>query len=168
MSTKKDGGLLFLGQFYERLIYPYKKVWWNITIPVMIREKLTKPRCREIAKKYLSDFDLDINVDRYPSNLSGGEQHIVLLARFALAPQRTLLLDEPVTAIDPHRRPKIWNLLISLAHERGKDVIITTHDELPPGELQNPVNFDGVASRQLQLKTFQPHGTTIGGPNDEL
>lgn len=60
--------------------------------------------------------------------LSRGEQQRVALAQALLTRPRILLLDEPSTALDPHRKPELWQLLRSLHREFSCTVVHVTHD----------------------------------------
>lgn len=60
--------------------------------------------------------------------LSGGQQQRVLLARALLATSRVLLLDEPMTGLDPVASHDLYELIRSLNREQGITVIMVTHD----------------------------------------
>jgi zinc transport system ATP-binding protein len=59
--------------------------------------------------------------------LSGGQQQRVLLARALCAADSTLLLDEPVTGLDPEATADLYGIIGSL-HERGMTILMITHD----------------------------------------
>ena len=66
--------------------------------------------------------------DRYPSQISGGEARRVALAR-ALAPKpRHLLLDEPLTNLDPDLKQEMLTLIKETVAETGASLIYVTHD----------------------------------------
>ena len=67
--------------------------------------------------------------DRLPLSLSGGEQQRVAIARTLAYSPRVILADEPTGALDPDTQKGIMNVLCSLAHEKGKCVIIVTHSK---------------------------------------
>lgn len=62
------------------------------------------------------------------STLSRGEQQRLALAQALLTRPQLLLLDEPSTALDPHRKPELWQLLRRLHQELGLTVLHVTHD----------------------------------------
>ena len=66
--------------------------------------------------------------DRFPGQLSGGEARRVALAR-ALAPRpRRLLLDEPLTSLDPELKTELRGVIHASARSTGASVIYVTHD----------------------------------------
>jgi len=151
--TGKD--IIILDQFYEHLLFPYKPVWWNISLPKILQNSLDIDSAKEVAKKYLSYFSITLNLDRYPEHLSGGEKHIVLLSRFALTDQNTLLLDEPFTAIDVNNRQTVWNIIKDLAINHTKDILLTTHDVFEEGDIVNEITFDAIGGSTIKLGQFK-------------
>jgi NitT/TauT family transport system ATP-binding protein len=148
--VKKD--IIVLDQLYEHLLYPYKPVWWNISLPKILQDSINRENAIEVAKHYLSSFDINLGLERYPEGLSGGEKHIVLLSRFALMQQDILLLDEPFTAIDLSRKKAVWAIIRELVETHEKGIIIATHDSVEEGEVTDEIDFDGISHKILHLK----------------
>jgi molybdate/tungstate transport system ATP-binding protein len=69
-------------------------------------------------------------VDRFPRNLSGGERQRVSLARALAVEPRAVLLDEPLSAVDPETKSTILDYLRRVHKETGVTVIHVTHDRL--------------------------------------
>jgi len=84
---------------------------------------------RDEAKKYFDMVGLEESfLDRFPSELSGGQlQRVVIAFAFALNP-KLLLLDEPTTALDIKSKEAILELLKALHVEHGFKLIFVTHD----------------------------------------
>ena len=61
-------------------------------------------------------------------NLSGGQQQRVLLARALCATQKMLLLDEPVTGLDPRASLEMYELVAKMGREDGITIIMVSHD----------------------------------------
>ena len=67
-------------------------------------------------------------LDRYPTHISGGEQQRVAIARGLTMDRRLLLADEPTGNLDSENSDNIIDLLLKLAHEENRCVIVVTHD----------------------------------------
>jgi osmoprotectant transport system ATP-binding protein len=83
------------------------------------------PRLAELAE--LTRFPLD-GLDRYPLELSGGQNQRVSLMRALMLDPEVLLLDEPLGALDPMIRYELQDDLKQVFAALGKTVIIVTHD----------------------------------------
>lgn len=93
-----------------------------------VRRGLDPDAAREAAADALERLRLDRSLwATYPSMLSGGEQQRVNLAAATIEPPRLLLLDEPVSALDPVNREAVLQLVESLVH-RGVGVLSVFHD----------------------------------------
>ena len=86
-----------------------------------------KQKGPNIARDILEVMRLGHKIDKYPSQLSGGEQQRVSIAR-ALAKKSTFLLcDEPTGALDFETGKQVLFVLESLAHRYGRTVVMVTH-----------------------------------------
>ncbi len=66
---------------------------------------------------------------RFFTELSGGQQQLVLLARTLYAKPRLIFLDEPTTGLDPLARKRFYDLLVSLRERLGLTILIVSHDQ---------------------------------------
>ncbi|MCB4928201.1 ABC transporter ATP-binding protein [Streptococcus mutans] len=84
----------------------------------------------EKTKKLLDKAGLpaDKYLERYPRDLSGGEQQRVGILRAIIANPHILLMDEPFSALDPISRKQLQDLTLSLQKELGMTVVFVTHD----------------------------------------
>lgn len=76
----------------------------------------------------LRDVGLETRMDHFPSQLSGGEQQRVSIARAAVKNPPLLLCDEPTGALDNQTGKLILELLAKISRERGSTVVIVTHN----------------------------------------
>ena len=90
---------------------------------------------KEIAKNPLSSHDmlrevgLSDHIHQFPSELSGGEQQRVSIARALAKNPRILLYDEPTGALDSETGVMVLRLLLSMARDMHKTIIIVTHNQ---------------------------------------
>ncbi|WP_373239578.1 ABC transporter ATP-binding protein [Kluyvera ascorbata] len=90
------------------------------------------------------------------SNLSGGQQQLVMIARALVSASQNILLDEPCSALDLGNQQTVLQLISDLAHVQSRTVMFTTHD--PTHALQ-------VASHTLLLL---PDSQWLAGPTAEV
>ena len=91
---------------------------------------LGKPRkeCFQKSQKLLKDFNLDHRLEHKPSELSGGEQQRVAVARALVNDPQVILADEPSGNLDLKSSESLHQLLWQLAHELGYTILIATHN----------------------------------------
>jgi cell division transport system ATP-binding protein len=98
----------------------------NVMLPLMIAG-YSKYACTTQAHKLLKHVKLSHKADKFPMELSGGEQQRVAMAR-ALAHNPTLILaDEPTGNLDDYSSEVIWNLLKSVQTQIHSTIFIATH-----------------------------------------
>lgn len=112
--------------YQDQALFPHLSVMQNIRYGLRYRPRAAA-REGEIHR-LIQRLGLQPLLDRGVVNLSGGERQRVALARaLAVAPE-ILLLDEPLSALDPNFREEIRDLLKSLHRETGITVLMVTHD----------------------------------------
>ena len=105
--------------------------------------RIKGPARRKVCNEMLEVVDLDFKRDAYASTLSRGQTQRLGLARVLLHDPQLLLLDEPLSGLDPRARIEMRNLLRRLG-ERGKTIIVSSHI-LP--ELADICNKIGIIDR---------------------
>ena len=98
---------------------------------------------KDLAKQLLSLTDWYELKNRYPNSLSGGQKQRVSLCRALMKRPKILLMDEPLSALDPHMRLKLQDEILTLHKEFKTTTIMVSHD---PSEMYK------LASRVLVLK----------------
>lgn len=81
------------------------------------------------ASKVLDDVGLKGHYKKFPSELSGGEQQRVSIARAIAKNPKILLCDEPTGALDSKTGGLILSLLLKMSKEYGKTIVIVTHNQ---------------------------------------
>ena len=83
---------------------------------------------KQLAEENLRKMQIDKLSKRCYRELSGGQQQRVLLARALCATQKMLLLDEPVSGLDPKVTAEMYRLIDELNHRDGITIIMISHD----------------------------------------
>jgi len=99
----------------------------NVMMPQMVRG-LSSAEARKRATELLSYLGLKARLDHRPSELSGGEQQRVSIARAVANAPRILLADEPTGNLDPHTAERVFDTLTQLVKASGLAAIIATHN----------------------------------------
>ena len=104
-------------------------VWENVAFGLLARGKVERPAARERAGEILAQVGLDSSVgDLAPSELSGGMQKRVGLARAIAAQPDILFFDEPTTGLDPIMGAVIDGLIVDCVKRLGSTAVAITHD----------------------------------------
>lgn len=111
----------------------------NILMPARKFEKENERRDR--ARELMARFGLERKEDRFPRQLSGGEQQRIAIARALVMEPRYLFADEPTGSLDSANADVVMKILRQANTERGTTVVMVTHD---PG-------FADSADRKIQL-----------------
>ncbi len=83
---------------------------------------------KELANKLLEMTELKELKNRYPNSLSGGQKQRVSLCRAMMNKPKLLLMDEPLSALDPNMRTKLQNEILALHKEFNTTTIMVSHD----------------------------------------
>ena len=113
--------------FQSFALLPHKTVMDNVCYGIFL-QGVTGDEAHQRAKKWIDRVGLGGYEDRYPSQLSGGMQQRVGLARALTCDTEILMMDEAFSALDPLIRSDMQDLLLELQKELHKSIIFITHD----------------------------------------
>ena len=116
----------FIFQFHQLL--PEFTALENVFIPALIARKSEK-KARERAAELLNFLGLSERAHHKPSELSGGEQQRVAVARALMKEPDVILADEPSGSLDSRNKAELHKLFFNLRDQLGQTFIIVTHDE---------------------------------------
>ncbi len=122
---KRELGLVF--QNYA--LWPHMKVDKNITFALEI-QKLSKDEIQTRVKEALAEVKMDGYEDRYPREMSGGQQQRIALARMLAYRPKVFLMDEPLSNLDARLRMDMRAELKRLHFSSGATTIYVTHDQV--------------------------------------
>jgi ABC-type lipoprotein export system ATPase subunit len=117
--------LAFIFQHYH--LIDDLKVWENLDLPLQYRDVPAKERAAQVGD-LLDRFSIVGKKDLYPSQLSGGQQQLVAVARAVITRPKLLLADEPTGALHSTQARMIMDLLHELNRE-GMTIVQVTHNE---------------------------------------
>lgn len=118
-------GMLFQGG----ALFDSLKVWENVVFAPMQLRSMSKMEAKKLAISKLNDVGLGSEVGSlYPSELSGGMQKRVALARAIAANPEIIFFDEPTTGLDPIMSDVINDLIVKCSKKVGATTISITHD----------------------------------------
>ena len=117
--------LAFIFQHYH--LIDDLKVWENLDLPLQYRDVPAKERAAQVGD-LLDRFSIVGKKDLYPSQLSGGQQQLVAVARAVITRPKLLLADEPTGALHSSQARMIMDLLHELNRD-GMTIVQVTHNE---------------------------------------
>ena len=114
--------------FQNYALFPHLKVIDNVAFALKI-SGIGKPERHKRAMELIESVQLEKMADRYPNQLSGGQQQRVALARALITKPKLLLLDEPLSALDPFLRVEMRTELKALQRQLGITFVHVTHSQ---------------------------------------
>ena len=113
--------------FQQFNLFPHLSILENITLAPVHVQKRRQVEADEYGMYLLCQMGIDSHAQKYPSQLSGGEQQRVAIARALALKPELLLFDEPTSALDPERINEVLDAMRSLA-DQGMTMIVVTHE----------------------------------------
>lgn len=123
-KLREEIGMLFQGS----ALFDNETVLGNVMFPLKMFSPLSKAEQLERAHFCISRVGLENADNKYPSEISGGMQKRVAIARAIALNPRYLFCDEPNSGLDPKTSILIDELLSDITHEYGITTVINTHD----------------------------------------
>lgn len=129
-------GMLFQGA----ALFDSLPVWENVAFGLLAQKRVNRDRAKGIAIDKLAMVGLDAAVaDLAPSELSGGMQKRVGLARAIAADPEIIFFDEPTTGLDPIMADVINDLIVKTTREVGATALSITHDMTSARKIANRI-----------------------------
>ena len=141
--------------FQQPLLFPHLSVFENVAFGLRA-QKQSEPEIRRAVTEILARVQLEGLERRRPRELSGGQAQRVALARALVIRPRVLLLDEPLSSLDPHLRDEMRGLIRELHDDLGLTTVLVTHDQHDAALLADriAVLFDGRLAQHAALRDF--------------
>ncbi len=177
-ESVSDGAILLAGRDISKLpparrgtammfqnyaLFPHLSVKDNVAFSLRMKG-MAKPARHARAMEMLELVDMVALADRLPAQLSGGQQQRVALARALIADPEVLLLDEPLSALDPFLRIRMRAELKRIQRELGITFIHVTHGQDEALALADEV----VVMNNAVIEQAGPARTVFNAPRTEF
>jgi len=120
---EKFGMLFQAGALFDSMT-----VFDNVAFPLIEKTRMTRDEIAKSVTEILKRLGLEGMENKYPSELSGGMQKRVALARALIRRPKILMLDEPTTGLDPTRTASIHHLVRRTQQNFALTVVMVSHD----------------------------------------
>jgi len=127
-SAYRRDRISFVFQSYN--LIPVLTVRENVELPLVIERKLNSREIRRRADEMIAAVGLAGKEDRYPRELSGGQEQRVAIARALVKEPLVILADEPTANLDSRTAEEIVDLMKGINAQRGSTFVFSTHDRL--------------------------------------
>src|SRR5512136_3013867 len=115
--------------FQNYALWPHMTVYKNMTFALEI-QKMSTAEMDQRVKDSLAEVQMEGYADRYPREMSGGQQQRIALARMLAYRPQVFLMDEPLSNLDARLRMDMRAELKRLHHVAGATTIYVTHDQV--------------------------------------
>lgn len=143
LSEYRKNRISFIFQSYN--LIPVLTVLENVELPLVIEKKHDRKAMRAKALEMIELVGLQGKEDRYPRELSGGQEQRVAIARALVKQPFVVLADEPTANLDSHTAEEIINVMKAINAKAGTTFVFSTHDKLVMQHARRVVNIrDGL------------------------
>ena len=150
-------------------LFPTLSAGENVELMLDLK-KTPAAKAKKRAHELLDQIGLADKYNAFPADLSGGQKQRVAIARALAGDPGIILADEPTAALDSHTGRNVMRQMTELAHQRGRAVVIVTHDsrvldfadrivKIEDGAIAGD-SIPAIAQMPAELST---HAVTAGG-----
>ena len=168
----------FSYMFQNMALFDSMTIFDNVALPLAQGTNLPKAEIRKRAHERLRQLDMEGIDHKYPSELSGGMQKRVAMARALVTDPEIILFDEPTTGLDPIRKNAVHSMISEYQSKFGFTVMLISH-EIPDVFLitqqlamldQGEIIFQGPPEDIQNIRDPMIHEfiTGLQSPQDEL
>ena len=157
--------------FQNYALYPNQSVYKNIAFPLEVRH-IPRDEISEKVNRIATIMGMEDKLEKFPDELSGGEKQRVAICRAMVKEPDLLLLDEPLSNLDPLIRKKIRNQLRKIHEQFDTTIIYVTHEQYDALSLSDRIiilkdgitQMDGSVSEVYNYPVNRFCGEFVGFP----
>lgn len=114
--------------FQANFLLPEFSALENVSLPIRRLGKLSERDAQAKARILLQELGTDLEVEKLPQQMSGGQSQRVAIARAIANDPSIILADEPTGNLDTVSSTNVQNILRNLSKQKGRTVVVVTHD----------------------------------------
>jgi len=133
----------------------------NVCLPLILSSKLSEKEIKEKATNLLEKVSLEHRLSHFPSQLSGGEEQRVAIARSFINNPKILFADEPTGNLDAKNGELVMNMLTSLNKENNSTLIIVTHDPKVASLADRILEMENGSLKERETNLDKPQKTKL-------
>lgn len=118
----------FSYMFQNNALFDSLTVFENIALPLRERRSMSEKEIHDMIMERLEQFELSNITNKFPSQISGGMQKRVALARALITQPEIILFDEPTTGLDPLRKNAVFTMIAHHQRKVGFTAVMVSHD----------------------------------------
>lgn len=119
-------GIGYIPQQYSKTLLPWYSVAKNIILPLLIGGK-SERQAKQILQDLAKEFAILLPWNKYPYNLSGGQQQMAVILRSIINNPELLLMDEPFSSLDIKTSVEIQKNLLEITRKRKLTTLFVSH-----------------------------------------
>jgi NitT/TauT family transport system ATP-binding protein len=126
-KSPQETSIGYIFQQSQNYLLPWRNNIDNLAFPLELKKKSKKER-EEAVKNLLQKFEISIPLDRYPYQLSGGQQKLLSIVQAVLNNPDVLLMDEPFVGLDFSTRISMQEKILDMWQKMHTTILFVSHD----------------------------------------
>lgn len=127
-KTVQDTRIGYVFQNYREALFPWRRAIDNILYPLRFLRDVSRAEGQARVERLVHEFDVKVDLKRFPYELSGGQQQLVSIMRALVVEPEVLFMDEPFSALDYELTLMMRERLQKVLHERRVTSLLVSHD----------------------------------------